>query len=238
MENEFKILIEFISEVDIQMMYYVSKTHYGYGTTTSELLEKYSYSMLDEIVINKSNYKEAKYYSEKLFFISDQLKDTITQSSIERLELEQLKLEADENKSIFKEGVINQIEFLKNQIEVFRHLRFMTNQLENKINNQIKEIEPEPAPAKRGRGQETTIAQQIKLLKDIGFIHHYYFKENYTKERLSEILSKILNRNSQSIREYLTYYNKELSEIPDKQKDLFLDTPENIEFSKEILNKD
>lgn len=86
-------------------------------------------------------------------------------------------------------------------------------------------------------GRETSLAEQIKLLKDIGVIKFCLDDKRISKVKLAEILSIILNRNEQNVRSYITYYNFEEKNIPTKQKNYFLDTPKNIDFSNNILNK-
>jgi len=86
-------------------------------------------------------------------------------------------------------------------------------------------------------GRETILAEQIKLLKDIGVIKFCLVDKRISKVKLAEILSIILNRSEQNVRSFLTYYNFDEKNIPPKQKKYFLDTPNNIDFSNNILNK-
>ena len=86
-------------------------------------------------------------------------------------------------------------------------------------------------------GRETILAEQIKLLKDIGVIKFCLVDKRISKVKLAEILSIILNRSEQNVRSFLTYYNSVEKRIPPKQKKYFLDTPNNIDFSNNILNK-
>lgn len=87
-------------------------------------------------------------------------------------------------------------------------------------------------------GRETFLAEQIKLLKDIGVIKFCLDNKRITKLKLAEILSIILNRSEQNVRSFLTYYDSEEKNIPPRQKKYFLDTPKNIDFSDKILKKD
>jgi len=86
-------------------------------------------------------------------------------------------------------------------------------------------------------GRETSLAEQIKLLKDIGVIKFCLDDKRISKVKLAEILSIILNRSEQNVRSFITYYNSEEKNIPPRQKKYFLDTPNNIDFSNNILNK-
>jgi len=86
-------------------------------------------------------------------------------------------------------------------------------------------------------GRETILAEQIKLLKDIGVIKFCLVDKRISKVKLAEILSIILNRSEQNVRSFLTYYNYDEKNIPPKQKKYLLDTPNNIDFSNNILNK-